>query len=117
MASGGHRYFGYLPQDVELFAGTVAENISRLSEANSADIIAAASDFASATEPRTGPADLRDVLFAARCIVDRPPGAMPEPHLFLSAPFQRLSFDPAACDEILHASATEVASLRAALID
>lgn len=82
-----------------------------------ADIIAAASDFASATEPRTGPADLRDVLFAARCIVDRPPGAMPEPHLFLSAPFQRLSFDPAACDEILHASATEVASLRAALID
>jgi PrtD family type I secretion system ABC transporter len=42
MASGGHRYFGYLPQDVELFAGTVAENISRLSEAKSADIIAAA---------------------------------------------------------------------------
>lgn len=42
MASGGHRYFGYLPQDVELFAGTVAENISRLSEASSADVIAAA---------------------------------------------------------------------------
>jgi ATP-binding cassette subfamily C protein/ATP-binding cassette subfamily C protein EexD len=42
MASGGHRYFGYLPQDVELFAGTVAENISRLSEAKSADVIAAA---------------------------------------------------------------------------
>jgi len=42
MASGGHRYFGYLPQDVELFAGTVAENISRLSEAKSTDVIAAA---------------------------------------------------------------------------
>jgi ATP-binding cassette subfamily C protein/ATP-binding cassette subfamily C protein EexD len=42
MASGGHRYFGYLPQDVELFAGTVAENISRLSEASSTDVIAAA---------------------------------------------------------------------------
>jgi ATP-binding cassette subfamily C protein/ATP-binding cassette subfamily C protein EexD len=42
MASGGHRYFGYLPQDVELFAGTVAENISRLSAASSADVIAAA---------------------------------------------------------------------------
>jgi PrtD family type I secretion system ABC transporter len=42
MASGGHRYFGYLPQDVELFAGTVAENISRLSEASSSEVIAAA---------------------------------------------------------------------------
>lgn len=42
MASGGHRYFGYLPQDVELFAGTVAENISRLSEASSGEVIAAA---------------------------------------------------------------------------
>lgn len=42
MASGGHRYFGYLPQDVELFAGTVAENISRLSEASPTDVIAAA---------------------------------------------------------------------------
>ncbi len=42
MASGGHRYFGYLPQDVELFAGSVAENISRLSQASSVDVIAAA---------------------------------------------------------------------------
>ena len=39
------RYVGYLPQDVELFTGTVAQNISRFdSEARSDDIIAAAKD-------------------------------------------------------------------------
>ncbi len=37
------RHIGYVPQDVELFAGTVCENISRfLPDANDADIIAAA---------------------------------------------------------------------------
>jgi PrtD family type I secretion system ABC transporter len=35
-------YVGYLPQDVELFAGTVHENISRLTKADPSDIIAAA---------------------------------------------------------------------------
>jgi PrtD family type I secretion system ABC transporter len=35
-------YIGYLPQDVELFPGTVAENISRLNEVSSEDVIAAA---------------------------------------------------------------------------
>jgi len=40
-ALGAH--LGYLPQDVELFAGTVAENIARFEpDANSEDIIAAA---------------------------------------------------------------------------
>jgi ATP-binding cassette, subfamily C, type I secretion system permease/ATPase len=35
-------HIGYLPQDVELFAGTVAQNISRFREADHAEIIRAA---------------------------------------------------------------------------
>jgi PrtD family type I secretion system ABC transporter len=35
-------HIGYLPQDVELFAGTVAENIARLGEPRHADVIRAA---------------------------------------------------------------------------
>jgi PrtD family type I secretion system ABC transporter len=42
LSSGGHRHLGYLPQDIELFGGTVRENISRLQEAASDDIIGAA---------------------------------------------------------------------------
>ncbi|MDQ5960571.1 MAG: ATP-binding cassette, subfamily type secretion system permease/ATPase [Pseudomonadota bacterium] len=36
------RYLGYLPQDVELFSGTVAENIARLGEPEPQAVIAAA---------------------------------------------------------------------------
>lgn len=36
------QYFGYLPQDVELFAGTIAENIARLGIPDSEQVIAAA---------------------------------------------------------------------------
>ena len=35
-------YLGYLPQDIELFDGTIADNIARLGEVDSADVIAAA---------------------------------------------------------------------------
>ena len=35
-------HIGYLPQDIELFQGTVAENISRFSEVDSAKVVAAA---------------------------------------------------------------------------
>lgn len=36
------QYVGYLPQDVELFSGTVAENIARFTEFDSLDVIEAA---------------------------------------------------------------------------
>ncbi len=36
------QYIGYLPQDVELFSGTVRENIARMGDGDSEDIIAAA---------------------------------------------------------------------------
>jgi len=36
------KYVGYLPQDIELFDGTIAENIARFGEINSENVIAAA---------------------------------------------------------------------------
>ena len=36
------RYIGYLPQDVELFAGTVSQNIARMGEVDSAAVVDAA---------------------------------------------------------------------------
>src|SRR5690606_6344771 len=36
------KYIGYLPQDVELFSGTVKENIARLMEVDDEEVIKAA---------------------------------------------------------------------------
>ena len=36
------KYIGYLPQDIELFEGSVSENISRFSELNAEDVVEAA---------------------------------------------------------------------------
>ncbi len=83
-----------------------------------AEIVAAASDYEAAGQARAGQGDLRDVLFAARYIATLPPSApVPDPEIFSAPPFRRLGLDPEVCGDVLGASAAEIASLRAALID
>jgi HD-like signal output (HDOD) protein len=82
------------------------------------DIISAASDFESAIQSRWGEADLRDVLFVSRYIGSLPLNSpQPDPAVFSTPPFQRLGVDPGVCGSVLDASATDIASLRAALVD
>ena len=82
------------------------------------EVISAAADYEQAAQERAGGPDLRDVLFAARYIGTLPPAApVPDPAIFSAPPFQRLAIDPATCRDILGASAEEIASLRAALVD
>jgi hypothetical protein len=58
------------------------------------------------------------VLFAARHFVALPEsGATPEPAAFALPPFVRLGLNPTISAEVQAASATEIASLRAALLD
>lgn len=82
------------------------------------DVVAAASDFENAIQSRWGQSDLRDVLFAARYIGALPvESPVPDPAVFSTPPFQRLGLDPQVCGDVLAASGTEIASLRAALVD
>jgi HD-like signal output (HDOD) protein len=85
----------------------------------SAEIVAAACDHELAgDDKRTGAADLCDVLFAARHFVALPTSApAPEPAAFALPPFVRLGLTPTISADVQAASATEIASLRAALLD
>jgi HD-like signal output (HDOD) protein len=83
-----------------------------------AEVISAACDYESAAQQRAGAADLRDVLFAARYIATLPKNSpIPDPAVFAAAPFQRLGLNPDVCGDLLADSATEIASLHAALVD
>ena len=85
----------------------------------SGEIVSAACDHEQAgTDRRTGAADLGDVLFAARYLASLPAAApTPDPVAFAMPPFIRLGLNATTCSEVLVVSATEIASLRAALVD
>jgi HD-like signal output (HDOD) protein len=79
------------------------------------EVIVAASDFESAAQPRGGTADLRDVLFVARCLRAESSPAKAVGNPMSSGPFERLGLDVAACTDVLDGSADDIASLRLAL--
>ena len=83
-----------------------------------AEVVSGACEYEQAAQPRAGGPDLRDVLFAARYIATLAPEApAPDLGIFSAPPFQRLGLDPQGCRDLLAASAEEVASLKAALVD
>ena len=95
----------------------VARSILTRWELNS-EVISGACEYEQAAQQRSGGPDLRDVLFAARYISTLAPEApAPDPAIFSAPPFQRLGLDPQGCRDLLAASAEEVSSLKAALVD
>ncbi len=83
-----------------------------------ADVVEAACDHEVAAPGRSGPADLRDVLFAAHQLGSLPPEqCAPGAEVLESPPFRRLPLDGAACERSVRDSAEDIASLRAALLD
>jgi HD-like signal output (HDOD) protein len=82
-----------------------------------AAVVDAASDFDQAAAGQ-GMATLSDVLLAARYLAGiQDQAALSTANFLDAAPFRRLGLDAVACASVLDASATEIASLRAALGD
>jgi HD-like signal output (HDOD) protein len=83
-----------------------------------AELVEAACGYEVPAHERSGPADLRDVLYAAHQLSSLPPGqAMPERQVLDTPAFRRLPLDAVACERITRDSAEDIASLRAALLD
>ena len=79
------------------------------------EVIEAACEFERIDISRDGVADLSDVLWAARRLM---PGTSQDLAALLgSGVFRRLGIDASACAAVLESSATEIASLKAALAD
>jgi HD-like signal output (HDOD) protein len=81
----------------------------------SAEVIDAACQLDAPPRPEGPPPDLRDLLQAARQVARM--SEAPTAEVLDRPPFRRLRLDARACEAAIAASAEEVASLRAALLD